>query len=125
MLLLVQINYNNSETNQMNDLNKELEEVKKKIKNGKFGEARILCEKILKEDSSNLDANFLMGLIYNSLRSYDRAEEYFQKTIYIDPHYYDALVQLTLLYEKIGEREKASIYRERSFRIANNDFNIE
>lgn len=103
----------------MQKLNEEISELKKVIKKCDFSEARILCEKLLRDNQSHAELNFLLGLIYNQLHLSERAEELLQNTIFIDPNYYDALVELSLLYEKMGQHQKASNFRERAFRISN------
>jgi len=103
----------------MKRLSEEISDLKKVIKSGDFSEARINCEKLVRDNQAHVELNFLLGLIYNKLHLSSRAEELLQNTIFIDPNYYDALVELSLLYEKIGQHEKASSFREQAFRISN------
>ena len=103
----------------MKKLSEEISDLKIIIKSGDFSDARIICEKLVRDNQSHAGLNFLLGFIYNKLHLTSRAEELLQNTIFIDPNYYDALVELSLLYEKIGEHEKASNFRERAFRISN------
>ncbi len=102
----------------MNKLNEEISGLKKVIKSGDISEARIICEILLRNNQAHVELNFLLGSIYNKLHLKSRAEELLQNTIYIDPNYYDALVELSLLYEKMGQHEKASSFRERAFRLS-------
>lgn len=103
----------------MQKLNEEITGLKKVIKKSDFSEARIICEKLLRDNQSHVELNFLLGFIYNKLHLSERAEELLLNTIFIDPNYYDALVELSLLYEKMGQHDKASSFRERAFRISN------
>jgi tetratricopeptide (TPR) repeat protein len=103
----------------MKKLYEEISVLKEVIKNGDFGEARISCEKLLRDNQTSAELNFLLGFVYNKLHLDSRAEELLQSTIYIDPNYYDALVELSLLYEKMGQHDKASNFRERAFRLSN------
>lgn len=103
----------------MKKLNDEISDLKKVIQKSDFSEARIISERLLRNNQSNAELNFLLGFIYNQLHLSERAEELLQNTLFIDPNYYDALVELSLLYEKIGQHEKASSFRERAFRISN------
>ncbi len=103
----------------MKNLNEQILNLRELIKKNNFGEARILCEKLLKNNQSHVDLNFLLGFIYNKLHLYQRAEEQLLKTTYLDPNYYDAIVELSLVYEVKGEHKKASLFRERAFRISN------
>lgn len=102
----------------MTDLNREISEIKIFVKENNLGEARLKCENLVSRSPNNVEANFLMGMIYTAGKSYQRAEEHFEITLLLDPNYYDSLVQLSLLCERKGDRERAAIYRERSFRIA-------
>jgi len=102
----------------MIDINSEISAIKTLVKGNNIGEARLRCEKLVAQSPNNVEANFLMGMIYTSSKSFQRAEEHFEITLLLDPNYYDSLVQLSLLCERKGDRERAAIYRERSFRIA-------
>lgn len=102
----------------MADLTKDINEIKKLVKESNIGDARLKCEKLVSQHPNNVEANFLMGMIYTAVKSFQRAEEHFEITLLLEPNYYDSLVQLSLLCERKGDRERAAIYRERSFRIA-------
>ena len=102
----------------MIDVNTEISQIKKLVKENNIGDARLRCEKLVAQSPNNVEANFLMGMIYTSVKSYQRAEEHFEITLLLEPNYYDSLVQLSLLCERKGDRERAAVYRERSFRIA-------
>lgn len=103
----------------MKNLNEQILYLKNLIKKSDFGEARILCEKLIRNNQTHVELNFLLGLIYNKLHLQKRAEEQLLNTLYLDPNYYDALVELSLIYETSGQHEKASAFRERAFRISN------
>lgn len=80
---------------------------------GALKEASDLCEQFLKNNIDNKEAYYLMGLIHQASNHFSKAEDFFQKALYLDPFYYEALVHMGLLYEKKGERTKASIIKER------------
>jgi chemotaxis protein methyltransferase WspC len=103
----------------MSDLESKIAFIKKSIKNGDLADARIASEKLVIIHSANAELNYLMGYIYDKLNLVKRAEEFLHKALNLDPNHYDALVELSLFHEKNGDSEKASIYRERSFRLAN------
>ncbi|MCX5818158.1 MAG: chemotaxis protein [Proteobacteria bacterium] len=88
---------------------------------GKLKEALKLCEQFLKEHSDNKEAYYLMGLINLALDSFVRAEDFFQKALYLDPCYYEALLHMSLLYEKRDDQARASIIRERIKRFQEKD----
>lgn len=103
----------------MEELNRRIESLKEILKKGDLAEARIICEKLVSIYPAYPEINYLMGYIFDKLNLIKRAEEFLQITLILDPNHYDTLVELSLFYEKNGERNKASLYRERSFRIAN------
>lgn len=88
---------------------------------GKLKEALKLCGQFLKEHSDNKEAYYLMGLINLALDSFARAEGFFQKALYLDPCYYEALLHMRLLYEKRDDQARASIIGERikRFEVSN------
>jgi len=104
----------------MKNLNEQILHLRNLVKKNDFGEARILCEKLVRNNQAHVELNFLLGLIYNKLHLNKRAEEQLLNTLYLDPNYYDALVELSLIYETNGHHQNASIFRERAFRISNN-----
>ncbi|MCX5808493.1 MAG: hypothetical protein NTX36_03845 [Proteobacteria bacterium] len=80
---------------------------------GNLREALKLCGQFLKEHSDNKEAYYLMGLINLALDSFSRAEDFFQKALYLDPGYYEALLHMRLLYEKKDDQARALIIEER------------
>jgi len=103
----------------MKNLSEQISHLRNLVKKNDFGEARIICEKLLRNNQIHVELNFLLGLIYNKLHLHKRSEEQLLNTLYLNPNYYDALVELSLIYEKNGQHQKASIFRERAFRISN------
>jgi len=106
----------------MEELRRAIKSLKEIIKEGDLSEARINAEKLVSLYPAIAEVNYLMGYIYDKLNLVKRAEECLQQAINLDPNHYDTLVELSLFYEKNGEHEKASFYRERSFRIANKTY---
>jgi chemotaxis protein methyltransferase WspC len=88
---------------------------------GDLNEALKLCGQFLAEHSDNKEAYYLMGLISLALDSFARAEDFFQKALYLDPCYYEALLHMSLLYEKRDDQARASIIRERIKRFQEKD----
>ncbi len=103
----------------MDELNKEIGLLKEIIKEGDLADARIICEKLISINPAHTELNYLMGYIFDKLNLIKRAEEFLHKALNLDPNHYDTLVELSLFHEKNGEHDKASFYRERSFRLAN------
>jgi len=86
---------------------------------GLLDQALSECEQFLKKDSYNKDAYYLMGLINLALNDFEIAENYFQKTLYLDPDHHEALLHMKLLYEKKGDPVKASVVEGRIKRYEN------
>jgi cytochrome c-type biogenesis protein CcmH/NrfG len=49
----------------------------------------------------------------------ERAEEFFQKAVDLQPSHYESLVYLALLYEKKGEAQQAHLFRQKAQKIHN------
>jgi tetratricopeptide (TPR) repeat protein len=103
----------------MTEIESKIDLIKKSIKDNDLADARIMGEKLIIIHSANAELNYLLGYVYDKLNLIQRAEEYLNKAINLDSNHYDTLVELSLFYEKNGDYEKASFYRERSFRLAN------
>ncbi|QTA87370.1 Tetratricopeptide repeat-containing protein, DUF560 [Desulfonema magnum] len=84
---------------------------------GFLSEASELCEKYLNEDPFGIQAHFLMGLICHAMGDEERAEEYFNKAIYLDPNHDEAMTHLAFIMEHRGERDRAERLRLRARRI--------
>jgi chemotaxis protein methyltransferase WspC len=81
---------------------------------GNVSVAMDLCRTYLTQDSSSVDANFLMGTLHQSSRNEDLASEFFKRVVYLDPKHYEALVHLALLAEKSGYSLTAERFWERA-----------
>lgn len=81
---------------------------------GRFDRAQALCLKYIQDHSSDPEGYFLMGLIQHAMGLKNVAEEYFLKTVYLNPDHLEALIYLSLLYENKGDSNKASLYQERA-----------
>lgn len=103
----------------METLENNIRVLKELIKKKDYAGARITAEKLVRIHSAHAELNYLMGSIYDKLNLVNRAEEFLHNALNLDPNHYDTLVELSLFHEKNGDSEKAAIYRERSFRIAN------
>lgn len=84
---------------------------------GELQQALQLCEQVLANNAADLQAHFLEGLIYQALRDNQRAEECFNKTLYLDPNHHEALFYLAFIKEDQGEHTLARRLRERIKRI--------
>ncbi|MDM8525706.1 CheR family methyltransferase [Desulfococcaceae bacterium HSG8] len=99
------------------ELEASLSEARKLADRGLLDEAIQICEKYIGENPFNIKAHFLAGLICHALNNEERAEAYFNKTIYLEPNHHEALSHLAFIMEQRGERNKATHLRQRAQRI--------
>jgi len=91
---------------------------------GSLSSALELCQNFLKDHPTHVQAHFLMGLIYEALDRAEKAEESFNKAIYLDPNHSEALNHLSYLVENRGNRSQAAHLRERAQRVFRNQAEI-
>jgi chemotaxis protein methyltransferase WspC len=84
---------------------------------GFLNEAFQLCDKCLNEDPFNSRAHFLTGLICHARSDEERAEEHFNKTVYLDPNHHEAMSHLAFIMERRGDFSRAEHLRRRVQRI--------
>lgn len=92
----------------------QLEKVAWLADSGKLNEAMELGTMYIAEHSNDAKGYFLLGLLQHANGNETIAEDYLQKTIYLDPNHYEALVYLALLAEKRGNKDLADIFRIRA-----------
>jgi chemotaxis protein methyltransferase WspC len=95
----------------------DLETIRNLADQGNLEKAISLCSRYLQQDSTSVEAHVLLGQIYQAQGWETKAENYFQKAIYLDPKNYQALLHLALLKEQSGELVKADILRQRIRRL--------
>lgn len=84
---------------------------------GNLPEAVTLCQNYLAKNPTSVSAYVLLGEIHQALGNDDRAEQFFQKAVYLDPYQYEALVHLALLQEKQGNMSQAALIWQRIKRL--------
>ncbi|MBP0002071.1 MAG: tetratricopeptide repeat protein [Cyanobacteria bacterium SID2] len=92
---------------------------------GNLDEAIALCQTHLTAHPTSAEAYILLGEVYQASSDRDRAEECFQKAIYLQPNSYKALMHLVLLKELRGDRSSAEILRQRIKRLLNTPGDIQ
>jgi len=80
-----------------------------------------LCDTFLTENPVHVQAHFLMGLILEALDNQERAEEFFNKAIYLNPNHYESLNHLSFVVEDRGDKKRAAHLRRRAQRISHNE----
>lgn len=94
-----------------------LEQAQRLADQGKMDEAFQMCEKSVSKNAFHVQAHFLMGLICHAMDDEKRAEEAFNKAVYLDPGHHEAMSHLAFIMEHRGERDKAERLRLRARRI--------
>lgn len=88
---------------------------------GRLDEAARLCKTYLEHHPTSEKAYFLWGEVYQAMGESEQAEQCFQKAIYLEPNYREALIHLTLLKEQRGDRAGAAVLHQRIQRLHNLD----
>ncbi|WP_446878556.1 CheR family methyltransferase [Phormidesmis sp. 146-33] len=96
-----------------------LDQAKRLADRGQLIEAANLAEACLSHDRSNAHAHLLLGEIYQELNDLERAERSFQRALYLNSSFYEALIHLALLKEQQGDTSTAILLRARIQRILN------
>jgi chemotaxis protein methyltransferase WspC len=94
-----------------------IEEAKKLADLGQLDEALNICHECLKTCNTDPQIYFLIGLIQHALGKEKISEEYFLKTIYLEPKSYEALIYLALIAEQKGETAQAELFHSRAKRL--------
>lgn len=84
---------------------------------GAFDEVLTVCEKLLSEGAESAELYYLLGQAGESTGNSLMAEEYLKKAIYLNADFYEALIYLSHLYDRMGIPEKAASFRRRAERV--------
>ena len=93
-----------------------LDEAAELANRGRHAEAIAACERHIRLKGPGPSAYYLMGMICQAAGDRRRAEECFHKTVYLDPKHDEALLALSLLAERRGDRGAAAGFRRRAQR---------
>lgn len=69
---------------------------------GKFGEAMVFADDMIAKDPKNPFFLYVKGYLYQNMKDYNNAIEYYKKTIDVDPNYAEAYSNLGLIYCQQG-----------------------
>lgn len=94
-----------------------LEQARQLADQGRLQEALARCEEYLRRKPDHAPANFLLGVVYQAMDQNFQAENYFNKTLYLDPNHQEALSHLLFLVEKRGQAQHAARLRQRLQRL--------
>ena len=113
----VTANPGNKETSKESPEDESISKAKELAGKGAFNEVWAICEKLLSEGAESAEIYFLLGQAAESTGNILMAEEYLEKAIYLNADFYDALVSLSVLYDRMGNPEKAASSRKRAKRV--------
>jgi len=83
---------------------------------GRFAEAAVACEALLKAHGPSANVLCLLGLVHGAGGQRARAEVCFRKALYLEPHHEEALMHLALLLETKGDMAGGRVLRLRAKR---------
>ena len=85
--------------------------------------AQELYNQVLKINPNHSAALNNLGVIYESLKDYQKAKDCYEKAIEINPNYINALNNLGVIFQELGEYQKAKDCYEKAIEINPNDIN--
>ncbi len=83
---------------------------------GHLDEAANFCETLLKQQTQQAGAHYLLGLIREAAGNPAEAERMFRKAIYLNPNHYEALAHLSVICGRQGNTGDAQRFHERATR---------
>jgi chemotaxis protein methyltransferase WspC len=84
---------------------------------GKLHEAEMICMQYLDSNKLNPYAYYILGVVNLSLERMKEAAKAFSRALYLNPDYYDALIQLALIKERDGEHLEAYRMKQRAEKL--------
>ena len=93
------------------------DEAQRMADQGSLRSALKLCSEYLKQNPAHVRAHFLMGLLFEALDDTDKAENCFNKALYLEPKHSDALSHLSFIMEQKGEKDRALSLRKRAMKV--------
>lgn len=91
--------------------------VKMLIEEGALGEAGAICNDLLSGAVESANLYYMIGRAADAIGDYLMAEEYLQKAVYLDPTFYDALIDLSALFKRMDNTDKAESFLKRAERV--------
>jgi len=87
--------------------------------NGDLTNAEERCRRYLSTNKLDARGYFLLGIVLLSAQRHTEAESYFQKALYLNPDYQEALLSMAVIKDHAGDVQRATAYRERARRTHN------
>ena len=83
---------------------------------GRLDEATARCREVIDSQGPTAEAYCLMGLVHEAGDDLSKAEECYNKALYLDPNHYESLVHLMLLLQTRGATGQAEVIKRRAER---------
>jgi chemotaxis protein methyltransferase WspC len=93
-----------------------LESLQKMADRGDLDEALRGCDAAIEASSPQPALFALKGNVLLGLDQFERARDMFQKALYLDPQHETSLLQLSIIYRRLGDRRQAKQYARRAAR---------
>ena len=84
---------------------------------GHLDMATAMCEQIVARRQASAECFSLLGLITEASGDWTKAEQWFDKALYMDPQHEEALVHLALILDRRGDHGRAAAMHERMRRM--------
>ncbi len=84
---------------------------------GRLREAAQLGEALLRESGASVELCYLIAVVADAAGEKRRAEEFYRKTLYLNPQHAESLAHLALVLEKKGDAAGGAALRARTARI--------
>jgi len=97
-----------------------ISQAKSLANSAQYGEAEILCRRLIDKHGDNAEAFYLLGLIASSQKQVSLAESLFRKALFLEPKHYESLVHISLLLQEKGDIQNAELFKQRADRAAAN-----
>ena len=85
---------------------------------GRYEDAAKLCEDEIQRRGASPRVCYFLGVIQQARGDRDKAEAYFNKTVYLDPSHSEALLSLALFAQRRGDHAAASNFQRRAGRAS-------
>ncbi len=96
-----------------------LEKLRAFADTGRLREAAQLGEALLRDAGANVEVCYLIAVVADAAGEKRRAEEFYRKTLYLNPQHAESLAHLALLLEKKGDTAGGAALRARTARMKN------
>ena len=95
-----------------------ISQAKNLANSAQYGEAEIICRRLIDEHGDNAEAFYILGLLASSQEQVSLAESLFRKALFLEPKHYESLVHLSLLLQEKGDIQNAELFKQRADRAA-------